>query len=63
MEEVGLKEDYKTSDLVKVKIAAIVDVHPFPGEASKTNLRIIAPMEAMDKILANNENSKEDSIY
>ncbi|MBU3104360.1 ABC transporter permease [Clostridium gasigenes] len=60
MEEVGLKEDYKTSDLVKVKIAAIVDVHPFPGWTNKGNLRIIAPMEAMDKILANNENSKED---
>ncbi|SDP17298.1 ABC transporter permease [Clostridium gasigenes] len=60
VEEVGLKEDYKTSDLVKVKIAAIVDVHPFPGGVSKTYLRIIAPMEAKDRILVNNENSKEE---
>ena len=59
--KVELKDNYKTSDLVKVKVAAIVDVYPFRGMTVSTNdLRIIAPMEALDKILATNEKAKKD---
>ncbi|SHJ41470.1 putative ABC transport system permease protein [Clostridium cavendishii DSM 21758] len=60
--KVNKKDNFKDSDVIKLKVKAIMDVTPFENFLGFDDMKVISRLEDKDKILKANKDNKDD-IY